>query len=137
MVARSLLKKASSLPSSRSFLILGVTWPGSSKTSSKCLPPFRRLWAVLAPIPLTPGMLSEGSPLRPISSITWSGLRPSSSKTSLGPYSTSSLMPFLGRATIISSFTSWRISLSPVRITDFMPWSWACFVRVPIRSSAS
>ena len=84
IVASSFAAFACSACSRIDFERAGVSSSTCSSTSSS-EPYWAISWpAVLSPIPGTPGMLSEGSPFRPMKSGTCSGLIPSRSSTRSG-----------------------------------------------------
>ncbi len=67
----------------------------SSRASSSSTEPnfWMSAWAVLSPIPFTPGMLSIESPLRPMTSTTFSGGTPNRASTSARPTRRGSSVP--------------------------------------------
>ncbi len=77
MVARYLLFAAISLPFSNfSFRLLEVILSMFSRTFSTLPNSSISFTAVFSPIPLTPGILSEESPLKPFKSVIFSGQTP-------------------------------------------------------------
>ncbi len=89
--------------------------------------------AVLGPIPLTPGILSDWSPMRAMKSVIWLGVIPILSLTSFSLYKIS-LGSFKTR---IDSSTNCKASLSPVTTTVSIPSFFTLWERVAIKSSAS
>src|SRR4029453_14269849 len=84
MVASSFAARACSACSLTAFERAGVSSSACSRTSSS--DPYCAIScpAVLSPIPGIPGMLSDGSPLSPMKSGTWSGRIPSLASTRSG-----------------------------------------------------
>jgi hypothetical protein len=138
IVARCLESLAcSSCSFRRRFTRSGFTLSALSKISSKAPSACMSLTAVFSPIPGTPGILSDVSPANPLISGTYVGSTPRRSLTASTSYVSISLMPRFVTMARVSSDTSCRVSLSPVTIRLSTPASSACFVIVPIMSSAS
>ena len=90
-------------------------------------------FAVFLPIPGTPLMPSEASPIKVKKSIIWFGLIPNFSMTAW----VSVTLPVKLSSNMTQSLTSCIMSLSPVEITTWWPCSTARCASVPIMSSAS
>ena len=95
------------------------------------------LVAVFSPMPGTPGMLSEASPMRPFRSGMSSGPKPYLAITCSRPNSSNSEMPFLVSSTLTLSDTSCSASLSPVTMSASKPAFSAWLATEPMMSSAS
>ena len=95
--------------------------------------------AVFSPTPLTPGILSELSPIRAFRSTMWMGSKPYCSQKASGVISLVVVRPMRvdTSLTVVVSVTSWRESLSPVTITVAQPAAVSFTEMVPMRSSAS
>ena len=95
--------------------------------------------AVFSPTPLTPGMLSEESPMRALRSMMWMGSKPYASRKVSGVISLVVVCPMRvdTSLTLVRSVTSCRLSLSPVTATHSQPASSHFREMVPMRSSAS
>ena len=93
--------------------------------------------AVFSPIPGTPGILSDLSPISPFTSINWVGVTPNSSINAFSLYTAVSLTPFLVITTFVCSDANWRASLSPVTIKLSILFFSDSLETVPIISSAS
>ena len=98
-----------------------------------------RSFAVFSPMPGTPGILSELSPMSALRSIMWMGSKPYSARNTSGVYSIVSVWPMrvLTWQTWVVSVMSWRLSLSPVTISHAQPAASQRLATVPSRSSAS
>ena len=94
---------------------------------------FNKSLAVFLPIPGTPLMPSDESPIKVKKSTICSGLMPNLSMT---PW-LSVTLPVKLSSSITASLTSCAMSLSPVEMTTWWPCSTARCVSVPIMSSAS
>ena len=79
--------------------------------------------AVFSPMPGTPGMLSEVSPIRAFRSIMWMGAKPYCSWKVSGVISLVVVCPMRVDTsfTLVWSVMSWRLSLSPVTTTQSQP----------------
>ena len=95
--------------------------------------------AVFSPMPRTPGMLSEASPMRAFRSIIWMGSKPYSSRKDSGVMLLAEVWPIRVETsfTVVRGPMSWRESLSPVTMTVSPPSSPLTRAMVPSRSSAS
>ena len=95
--------------------------------------------AVFSPIPGTPGILSEVSPIRAFRSIIWIGAKPYCSWKASGVMSLVVVCPMRVDTsfTLVCSVISWRESLSPVTTTQSQPAASHFREMVPMRSSAS
>ena len=95
--------------------------------------------AVFSPTTGTPGMLSEVSPIRAFRSIMWMGSKPYCSRKVSGVISLVVVWPIRvdTNFTLVRSVISWRLSLSPVTMTQSHPAAWHLRLMVPMRSSAS
>ena len=93
--------------------------------------------AVFCPIPATPGILSEESPMSALQSTNCSGAIPYSETNVSLSNSTIPETPFFVYRTVVLSFMSWRESLSPVTRYDFISFALAFAESVPSMSSAS
>ena len=98
-----------------------------------------RSFAVFSPMPGTPGMLSELSPMSALRSIMRMGSKPYSSRKRSGVYSIVSVCPMrvLTLKTWVLSVMSCRLSLSPVTTSHVQPAASQRRATVPSRSSAS
>ena len=105
------------------------------------IPPKRRTRssAVFSPIPGTPGMLSEASPIRAFKSTISGGAKPYSSSNRAVSYSAVSSRPIrdFTKRTAVPPPMSWKLSRSPVTISQLQPAAAHCFAAVPSMSSAS
>ena len=93
--------------------------------------------AVFCPIPGTPGILSDESPIRPRKSGICAGATPYFSSTIAGSNTTTSLMPFFVVKMRVCSLASWQASLSPVTSRTSQPSASARAATVPRISSPS
>ena len=95
--------------------------------------------AVFSPMPFTPGMLSEESPMRAFRSMSFMGSKPYFSRNRASSYSRYSFFPGF----VVMSITwvlgpmSCRLSLSPVTSRQSQPPASHFAAKVPSRSSAS
>ena len=98
-----------------------------------------RAMAVFSPMPGTPGMLSELSPIRAFRSIMWMGAKPYCSWKAVSVISLVVVCPMRVDTsfTMVWSVMSCRLSLSPVTTTQSQPSASHLREMVPIRSSAS
>ena len=110
-----------------------------SYTPSRLSKRWMRSRAVFSPTPGTPGMLSEVSPIRLFTSMSCLGFTPYFSTTAASSITTVSLRPIrvAAKSTVTCSFTSCRLSRSPVAMRQSSPRAAAAAERVPSRSSAS
>ena len=98
-----------------------------------------RSMAVFSPMPGTPGMLSEESPIRALRSIMWMGSKPYWSRKVSGVMSLVVVWPIRVETsfTLVCSVMSCRESLSPVTTTQSQFPASHLREMVPMRSSAS
>ncbi len=123
-VTSFLLKRALSLFANNVSLLL--FWGISSaffKSVSNVLYLLISSEAVFIPMPGTPGILSEESPAKDCTSITWLGLTPNFSITSFSPKT----LLFMGSYNLISSETNCIKSLSDEITVTLAPALIICF----------
>ena len=95
------------------------------------------LVAVFSPTPGIPGILSDWSPIRPLKSMNWVGVKPYLSIMACRSYRSNSETPLRVRMIFVISVANCSSSLSPVMMSGSIPQDSASFAIVPIRSSAS
>ena len=117
-------------------------WPGLTALSSMLsytpcrLPNFEiSASAVFSPMPGTPGMLSDESPIRLFTSMSWGGSMPYFSRMAAGSMGMVSLL--VASRTVVASSTSCRLSRSPVASSVVPPAASQAAASVPKISSAS
>ena len=137
IVASFLLRNADSLSFSSLVLRLPLISSMCSYMPSTDLNSFMSFMPVFSPMPATPLILSDLSPISAFRSMNSSGVSSYFSITSASVYLSSSVIPFLVIYTAVDCDASWRASLSPVTIMTSNPSFSASFERVPIMSSAS
>ena len=98
-----------------------------------------RVMALFSPMPFTPGMLSEVSPMRLLTSMSWRGETPYFSFTASTSITAVLLRPMavVASRTVVVSLTSCKLSRSPVARKQSSLRAAQAAERVPRMSSAS